>query len=191
MVRGTLNMNDERAKIGWGDWGWWLLACIVGFMLGFVVANATFGFGAPAGIVIGVSLGIAQWLVLRRYIARAGWWVLASIVGLAVGFGVCAAVLFADDFADDVGFAMAGAVAGTVIGASLGIAQWLVLRRHVARAGWWVLASAVGVATFETVDFAMSFDPGGAFIVGVAVYGAITGGVLVWLLRQPALETAA
>ena len=181
-------MNTERAQVGWGLWGWWVLASTVGFILGFVVAKATFGSGALAGIVDGASLGIAQWLVLRRYIARAGWWVLASIVGLAVGFGVCAAVRFAGGFAEDVGFAMAGAVAGTVIGASLGIAQWLVLRRHIARAGWWVLASAVGVATFETVDFAMLFDAGRVFLVGVAAYGAITGGVLVWLLRQPKAE---
>ena len=181
-------MNIERAQVGWRFWFWWLNASTAGFILGFVVANRLDWFGALAGTVIGASLGIAQWLILRRFIARAGWWVLASIVGLAVGFGVCSAVLFADDFAQDVGFAIAGAVAGTVIGAALGIAQWLVLRRHVARAGWWVLASAVGVAIFETVDFAMQFDAGPVFLVGVAAYSAITGGVLVWLLRQPTAE---
>jgi len=50
------------------------------------------------------------------------------------------------------------------------------------------LASAVGVATLETVGFAMLFDAGGAILVAVAAYGAITGAAMVWLLRQPVKE---
>jgi hypothetical protein len=37
-------------------------------------------------------------------------------------------------------------VIGAVGGATIGAAQWLVLRRLFHRAGWWVLASAKGVA---------------------------------------------
>ena len=31
-------------------------------------------------------VGVLQWLVLRRQMARAGWWVVASVVGWLVGW---------------------------------------------------------------------------------------------------------
>ena len=61
---------------------------------------------------------------------------------------------------------------------------------------WWVLASTVGLAVGFAVAFAVLEAVGVAVAfavleavgvaVGGALYGAITGGVLVWLLRQPA-----
>jgi len=73
-------------------------------------------------------------------------------------------------------------------GAVVGIAQWFVLRRQVSRAGWWVLASIVGFVVASTVQFAVAVSLVAASVVVGAVYGAITGGVLVWLLRQPVTE---
>ena len=56
--------------------------------------------------------------------------------------------------------------------------QWLVLRRQMPRAGWWVLASTVGwVVGMPLGD--INGPPG----LGAA-YGVITGTTLVWLLRQ-------
>jgi hypothetical protein len=68
--------------------------------------------------------------------------------------------------------------------------QWLVLRRQISRAGWWVLASTVG----WLVPFIVGGAVGGEgdwpmlFPALVVPSAAITGIVLVWLLRQPAKE---
>jgi hypothetical protein len=158
-------------------------------------------FHAMLGAMAGASVGVAQWPVLRRQVSRAGWWVLASIVGLAVGFAAAFTVVAAVVGAVVEAGAF-GAVVGAVLGASLGIAQWLVLRRQVSQADWWVLASIVSLAVGFAVVMAVigvvvrAMAVGWAFIVGPAVggavggaiYGAITGGVLVWLLRQPVSE---
>ena len=65
-------------------------------------------------------------------------WVLASGVGGAVG------VLPARVIGTTTGEAVLGAVAlGGVLGA-IGIAQWLVMRRHLSWAGWWALAKVAG-----------------------------------------------
>ena len=82
--------------------------------------------------------------------ASPGWalwleWVVASSVGWALGRVVVGGVLGVGD----------------VLG--VGVLQWLVLRRHVARAGWWVVASTVGWAVGWAV----------VFVVDGAVYGAI------------------
>ena len=112
------------------------------------------------------------------------WWVLASIVGLFVGLILEFAVEEAMGLS--VGLRLVPeqyTVAFAVLGAPIGIAQWLVLRRQVSRAGWWVLASIVGFASGEVVGESV-FEVIATFVF----YGAITGGVLVWLLRQPVTE---
>ena len=72
-----------------------------------------------------------------------------------------------------------GWVVGTgLIGLVAGVLQWLVLRQTVARAGWWVLASTVGWVAGIPIGEMVGWNGLGA------VYGAITGAVLVGLLRQ-------
>jgi hypothetical protein len=39
--------------------------------------------------------GVGQWLVLRRHVSRAGWWVFASAVGGAVGWSAVLLVTLA------------------------------------------------------------------------------------------------
>jgi hypothetical protein len=136
---------------------------------------------AVFGVLIGVALGIAQWLVLRHRIPRAYLWVFASVVG--------GAVLAAFGFAK--GGAVGGPLGGLVIGASLGIAQWLVLRRRVSQAYLYLAASIVGFALALSTGEAVGFAVGGAagWLVGGIMFGivagTITGAALLWLLRQP------
>ena len=107
-----------------------------------------------------MSVGWRLWL----------WWVLANTVGWAVGGYVGVAVVNTD-----VAWIVGAGACGTV----LGVLQWLVLRRQVARAGRWVLASTVGWIVGGPLA-----GIGGWVVLG-AVYGAITGPVLVRLLRKP------
>ena len=119
------------------------------------------------------------------------WWVLASTVGWSVGGYLGSAA----GWGLSRGIAVVGYGAGAAAGGiAAGVLQWLVLRQQVARAGWWVLASTVG--------WPVSIGVGGIGVQAVravtdvtlpavtaalipAIYGAITGSVLVWLLRQP------
>jgi len=185
-------MKLQSALPGWRIWIQWVLASAVACAVALTVTGAMIRAGslnaavvwAVFGLVIGASLGITQWLVLRRQIPQAYMWLLASAVG-----GAVAGIL---------GFAMGGPaggpLGGAVIGASLGIPQWLVLRHRVSQAYVWVLASivgfALGLSAGEAVGFAVGGTVGwpvGGTIHGIVV-GAITGAALVWLLRQPVPE---
>jgi hypothetical protein len=184
VVVARLAMAPPR-RPGWRIWFLWLMAGAVGWGVGVEVAS----FGVPGGlrslqsspsIIVagylgvaagGILVGVLQWLVLRRQITRAGRWVLANL-GAAAVLGV---VVFGVGVVNaDVGWVGGAGLFGTVIGAL----QWLVLRRQVARAGWWVLASTVG--------WIVGGPLGGivGWIALGAAYGAITGTALVWLLRQ-------
>lgn len=54
----------------------------VGESMGFVTALVV------GGALLGASLGLAQWFLLRRQLAQVGWWVLASTLGLAMGLAL-------------------------------------------------------------------------------------------------------
>jgi hypothetical protein len=80
-----------------------------------------------------------------------------------------------------------------VFGVVGGILQWLILRRNVPRAGWWLLANLLGslvgaIGPFAAVSISETGNWGLALMAfGVmfgAANGAITGAALVWLLRQ-------
>ncbi len=183
--------------VGWRLWLWWVLASTMGWAVGRPAGVAVGSSGdiimaGYVGVTVGgVVAGVLQWLVLRRQVARAGWWVMASAVAAAIvgvvifGVGVVSV---------DVGWVVGAGLFGTV----LGVLQWrLVLRCRIARAGWWVLASTVGwVAGGPGVGF-VSAIVGATWRAAVswallgAVYGAITGPVLVRLLRQPASTASA
>ena len=50
----------------------------------FMVNSGPVVIGAP----IGLTLGILQWMILRRNSSRAVWWVLGSILGISIGMVV-------------------------------------------------------------------------------------------------------
>jgi hypothetical protein len=81
-----------------------------------------------------------------------------------------------------------------VVAASAGVAQWLVLRRQVSKAGWWVLVSLTGWVVGIAMTWAdvQALDALPTLVALGAAAGAlswITIVPLVWLLRQPIPET--
>lgn len=197
-----MTSHQQESYPGWGFWLRWVLASSVGLAVGefvgrvlgwdishavldaIVSAAGVAGIQTPAGRLAWVGawiaggavgapvLGLTQWLVLRRQISQAGWWMLTTSVGWIVGWGAGFAVL-ATPHPQPV-------VAGAMAGVGIGLLQWSVLRRHVSRAGWWILACSVSWALSWT-----SFALGGllASLVGVVGVAAITGTGLVWLLQ--------
>jgi hypothetical protein len=80
-------------------------------------------------------------------------------------------------------------------GAWIGAMLWLVLRRQVSQAGWWVLAGAVSCAmpVYDGVQPYFGEGEGWDLFVrtasdDVATIGALTGIALVSLLQHPAKE---
>jgi hypothetical protein len=188
--------NHRDSSTGWRLWLAWMLMSTIGVAAVFVLTSAVAMLvgavlcgGAedkvPFVPFVGFSFGIMQWLVLRRHIPRAGWWVLTSTAGWIAGLGVPAVVFkvvegIAPGAIEPEVFAVAFFVA---VGTAVGMLQWLVLRRHAPQAGWWVLASIVGWAALGLI-VGKSLDKATDLVALAAVPPAITGGALVWLLPQ-------
>ena len=221
-------MQVERTRVGWSLWLRWVLATALGFLIGGAVSGAVVSGGETrwalvtsplvAALVLavtevvafgvhGAAVGIAQGITLQHSMARSGWWVVATTGGWAVGgaisgslagvFGGTLTGVGPDAGPAGIVVTVAGSVAAFVF--LPGVLQWLVLRRQVGKAGWWVLASAVSFFVAVGLSFplivalarlqgwnlpsAQAWGLGGA--LAGALYGAMTGAVLVRLLRQP------
>lgn len=191
-------MNANQMTTGRGYWLAWFLASSLGYGMGAVLGESfayrffpTDTFDAANGITLGIVMGAIggyfQWVVLREQIAGAGLWGMASALGFGSAMGAPAAANQAENPA------MAGFLILSVFGVVGGILQWLILRRNVPRAGWWLLANLLGslvgaigfplaVAISETGNWGLAVMTFG--LVFGAGNGAITGAMLVWLLRQ-------
>ena len=159
----------------------------------------------------GTAAAALQWLALRRHIAHAGWWIATGIaggvvagmiglvVGLVVGVGVGVGTGVVEGLAAgraggvatgiaegtragiDAGADIAGVATAILFGAAVGVVQWLVLQRQIAGSGWWILACSVGWVV-SGLSAGITDSAAGWAVLGI-VYGAITGCVLVGLLR--------
>lgn len=185
MAEITVDQYNEGQPLMSTDWRfylWWVLASTVGWAVGGPVGLAMSG---SAAVALGVTVAaVLQWLVLRQQVAQAGKWMLASIVAVIVA-GVAGFIVsgFLGVFGDVDVVAEAGTVGVVIGGTVLGVLQWLmVLKQRAKRAGWWVLASTSGWLVGGVVSGAV--DPVVGLAVIGAVYGAITGLALLWLLRQ-------
>jgi hypothetical protein len=194
-----------RGPDGSALWLRWVIASTLGLAAGqllFALLDATIGDMGELGDGIahyvglpfaGATFGFAQWRVLRRFVEGSAWGVVAGAIGLLVGYIV--------------GFALAGPpidfLLGYVfMGTATAIAQWLALRRRVARSAWWIPASAgafiaggiagVGAAVAGLGDALGSGEV--SFVILVLILGlivgaissALTGAVLLRVLRPPA-----
>jgi hypothetical protein len=109
------------------------------------------------------------------------WWVLASAAGS--GFGFIAANVIHGAPREAVYEPPFEVLVFGLIGTGLGITQWLVLRHHVANAGWWVGVTALWGALVGTIAVMLGSTPAIGIALGYGLAGCILGG-LQWLVLR-------
>ncbi len=170
---------------GWRLWFLWLMAAAFGWGWGIEIGFAgelrsweplaalpPFPVPEYRSLAIGGALAaVFQWLTLRRYMPNAFRWVVATGVGVC-SVGILALAAYQLD--PNTSWILDAFLFGPIIAGF----QWLVLRKEVTKAAWWIAASVAG--------WLPGIPLGG--LVGPpalgASYAVITGAVLVWLLRQ-------
>jgi hypothetical protein len=207
---------------GWVVWLQWLLANVVGRgaslfaalhivsavsdLRDLVIRNEVLWYFftfVPLGMLFGLGIGTAQWLALRKRLASIRAWIGASVISWTLGGVAGVAVYFYECPNDACGteeWAHAFMVSLCAIGAAgwifFGTTQWLILRRRVQRAGWWLL-TAIGEAIpwlltwvfyaerpTERVEIWFALWVA-TLVLWTAAYAILPGILLVWLLRHP------
>jgi hypothetical protein len=142
-------------------WFLWIMATSVGWVLGRLLLPNL------APVTTGLAIGILQWFILQRRFKQAWKWILATTIGWAAAAAInFAAVPAGMDFLE-----------GLLVGVSVGTAQWLILRREVQWAGWWIVINIIAWTT------GLAFLPG--LISTGAMVGLITATALALLLNVP------
>ena len=160
-----------------------------------VVTAAFLVIGAYEGAIIGA----AQWLVLRRLLPSVGAkrWIGATVAGAVIAWMLGRIPSALADWTNVSGGAgqrepgpamliVLSAAAGALLGSILGVAQWVVLRRHVRRAGLWIGANVLAWAAGMPLIFlaaglpeahASMLSVAALLLVTVAVAGAVVGAI--------------
>ena len=184
--------SDSQA--GWIFWLQWVFANALGLMAGLLLGLSAFFIifqsdnpvlesealrsalpaAALAGTVIGMVIGTAQWLVLRRYVRLIGWWwILTATLGWAIGGARGASVESVNT----------GAIAGLIMGTLQLPALFWVGRKSVA---WVVICTVAWTLSDVLMNRTMLSEIWAIFIVHAgAVAGALTGFAMMWLLNHP------
>lgn len=121
-----------------------------------------------SAISAGVGVSLMQWAILYHRIPRAWRWPLVTATAWIGG-----SILLLVAVPADVQLLLSGLFIGPVVG----LGQWLILRREVHWAGWWIVISTMAWIT------GLTLLPG--ILATGAMVGAISGIALELLLRYP------
>jgi len=201
---------EPRRKAGWDFWLLWVLVNILGMFvvndllfrvtrgsirisygIQTIVGRGIVGWWSSGLPLVGIAIGIAQWIVLHSYVGKKSWWwILTTISGWVAG------LFFLGMLPHYMIWSMepviAQALGGAAIGIFLGLAQWLFLRRQVRRALFWILVNMVSWASGFTLLY---FEPLQHTMwsirdaIGFIVVGTIIG-VSQWLALRKLISNA-
>ncbi len=151
----------------WELWLKWVIVEMAGFGLGlwsgvqitgwFFPRHGFFHFDlnswptfiatVTSGIACGALVGALEWsLVLRSYIpGLSPWWIAASTVGWgAAGLMVALSYVLLLFNERPVTAGMVVVLMTVISGTPVAMLQWILLRRHLHKARWWIVARAIG-----------------------------------------------
>ena len=172
----------------------WLIGVLLssaGMFLGYELGSETARLlgGEPLiwariskGLVWGAFIGGLQWPIVRAVGVLPVRFLVASAVGLAAGYPLGQTIQANMVFHWSLhltGYWSAVAAFGLF----LGVPQWWVFRRHMKRAGLWVLFSLIG---WMLTGLAWMGSSAGDWVDAI-VFGIVTGLGLVWLARSQPL----
>lgn len=92
---------------------WWILASMLGWLLGWSIIAIFPAQFIWEGAILGLTTGIAQWFILRKWVPQAFWWPLISTLAWIIGLS---------------NFIAGETLVGAVVGAITGVALELLMR---------------------------------------------------------------
>lgn len=134
---------------------------------------------------ISILTGVLQYVLLRRYLPRMGWWVLVTVAGWFLGVLLIALpgwLGWMDAPLNNLD------VIFLVMGLAIGITQWSLLRRRLPLAGWWIAASALGWGLLGLITPGNSLDQYGLFTLGFLPACATAAMLALLMSRVPPAE---
>ena len=184
----SINHKTNRMFLYWnlGNLLGWAFLLALRTALPDVESNSYFFVGL---LILGIPFGLAQWLVLRRFLPVSPLWVMT--IPISWFFFYFIAYIIPESLWQNVDDEAASTLTlgFLVMGAMMGVSQWFILRRKLTRAALWILGSSLGVGLGFGIVLAtglMNQSESISFWVVILVYSITTGSLLSWLLNPKA-----
>jgi hypothetical protein len=165
----------------------WILANILGVAaLGALILILPFLTTIPgmvaSTLIIGLPIGLAQWIAIRRLAPISILWIFTISIGLLLALGILRA-LPTGDLVDDESIAVLTA-GFAAMGFTTGLIQWFLLRRQFTKSLVWLLGSTVGIGLGSVLVLATDLvNKSGiiSIILVLLLYATATGLALEWI----------
>ncbi len=179
----AMSLAQALQSFSYRFWLQWMGGNVFGFLLSlcWIEVGERAALGGLEGAIGGTVMGLVQWLVLRRWCAQAGWWILASTLCWSIlGVSRLGALGWVVPQTDSALLRLFyGLMDGMKMGALLGAGQWLVLRQCFAPVRAWILVSILAWA----IALGLGWVIGGWLRAFTGLFlGEVVGLALVWLL---------
>ena len=132
-----------------------------------------------------ILTGALQYGLLRHYLPRMGWWVFVTVAGWFLGVLLIALpswLGWIDAPLNNLDLIF------LVMGLAIGITQWSLLRRRLARAGWWIAANVAGWGLLGLVTLDNSLGQFGLLTLGLLPACATAATLVLLMSRVPPAE---
>jgi hypothetical protein len=138
-----MRIRTALREFDWKGWLGWMTATMVGVQLVALilflageVKLVDHWWGALTTLsMAGISIGICQWVWLRRRIVHGGWWILSTLSGWFLVWALL--FLWDDSNANGVLSGLMVAIRLLAIPVAFSLPQWFLMRRQFQRAAWW------------------------------------------------------
>ena len=148
------------------------------------------------GVLIGIGIGITQWMFLRKVFNVSSFWLYTVAIGFIIVELIAGIILWKMDInRGELSFVEGDSIGHSVIlaisGLTIGLIQLPLLKKHYFGSVYWVIGSTLawGMSVLITA-ISQESDVGIliTFILGAILYGAITGYTLMWILKPKEIE---
>ena len=142
-------------------------------------------------ILFGSSIGFIQWRMLRKTYSISSSWIYLVPAGMVLTELVAGILLWKmginrGEFAFWENNPIPHALIATIYGLMIGLIQFPTIRKHFVKGAFWILASTLawGVSIIITaINVKNDIFLPITFVLGILLYGLITGGALIWILK--------
>jgi hypothetical protein len=127
----------------------------------------------------GLVTGLMQSGLLRLYLSRLGWWVLATSAGWLLGVLLISIPIWLNWMKGSINLDLAF----ILVGLAVGVSKWLLLRHRLPRAGWWIGANVGGWGLLGLMTPGNTLNQNSLFTLG-SIPACVTAAVLAVLMNQ-------
>ena len=181
-------MARKLYEVGRGVSGW-IVANLLGMAaVGALVFVLQFLKSTPgilmASLLVGMPIGLAQWIALRRVASISKLWALTTSTGLLLGLVFLNSPILVQLWESLDGRSVLSLIPGYVVtGFFVGLAQWLLLRHRFIKSWVWLLGSAAGLGLGSGLVLISDLIHQAwlvSIILVALVYAVVTGFVILW-----------